>query len=146
MYLSMLGKTVDRARWRCLAYCLMDNHVHLLVETPEANLGFGMQRLHGSYALSLNQRHKRSGHVFQGRYGSTWVKDEPQLWTVVRYVALNPVEAGLGEAVDWRWSSHAAILGGGGPGWVDVDRLLSFFWAGGGGPLARAPGASPCSP
>ena len=64
-YLAMLGRVVVMKGWRCLAYCLMDNHVHLLIETPEPNLGSGMQRLHGLYAQSHNERHGRSGHLFQ---------------------------------------------------------------------------------
>ena len=70
LYLDPARRTVARKRWRCLAYCLMDNHVHLLIETPEANLGAGMQWLHGLYGRSFNDRHGRSGHVFQGRYGA----------------------------------------------------------------------------
>ena len=66
IYLQALGAVVERCRWRLLAFCLMDNHVHLLVETPDANLGTGMQRLHSDYAQQFNQRHGRSGHVFRG--------------------------------------------------------------------------------
>src|SRR5262245_54441616 len=87
LYLRLLGDVTKRMSWRCLSYCLMDNHVHLLIETPEQNLGAGMQRLHGRYARVLNQRRKRSGHVFQGRYGSTRVDTESQLWATVRYIA-----------------------------------------------------------
>ena len=53
--------------WRCLTYCLMGNHIHLLIETPKPNLRDGMQRFHGDYAQRFNRRHKRVGHVFQGR-------------------------------------------------------------------------------
>ena len=74
-YLAMLGDVVVRMRWRCLAYCLMRNHVHLLAETPAANLGAGIQRLHGRYAQKFNERHRRSGHVFQGRYGAVRVDE-----------------------------------------------------------------------
>src|SRR5690242_13743227 len=70
IYLWMLARVVLRQGWRCLAYCLMTNHVHLLLETPEPNLSHGMQQLHGGYALSFNARHGRIGHVFQGRYGA----------------------------------------------------------------------------
>src|SRR5215207_1121344 len=69
-YLFLLGEVVMLRRWLCLAYCLMDNHVHLLIETPEGGLGRGMQTLHGLYAETFNKRHGRSGHLFQGRYGS----------------------------------------------------------------------------
>ena len=137
-YLAMLAHTVTRARWRCLAYCLMDNHVHLLVETPRPNLGYGMQRIHGDYARWLNRRTGSCGHVFQGRYGATRMTVEPQLWITARYIAHNPVEAGLvTTADDWPWGSHAAIVRGDGPLWLDVERLLGYFGGIGGQPLAR---------
>jgi REP element-mobilizing transposase RayT len=137
-YLTMLKNVVVRKRWRCLAYCLMDNHVHLLVETPEGNLGPGMQRLHGIYAQTFNQRHGRSGHVFQGRYGAVRIKDDEHLWTVTGYIALNPVKAGFCDRPEqWRWSSHAAVVDGSVPEWVDVARLLSYFEALGGDPWRR---------
>ncbi len=132
-YLSLLQLTIVWARWRCLAYCLMDNHVHLLVETPDPNLGVGMQRLHGKYAREFNDRHGRSGHVFQGRFGSKRVTDDEQMWTAARYVARNPVEAGLcRDTAEWEWGSHGGVLAGTAPGWLDVDRLMWYF-AGAGG-------------
>jgi REP element-mobilizing transposase RayT len=138
MYLSMLAHTIDRAGWRCLAYCLMDNHVHLLVETPRPNLGYGMQRIHGDYGRWLNRRTGSCGHVFQGRYGAVRMTVDSQLWTTVRYIAHNPLEAGLTEAAaDWPWSSHRAIVSGGGPHWLDTARLLEYFGGVGGQPLAR---------
>src|SRR5687768_12920597 len=73
----------------------MDNHVHLLLETREANLGVGMGRLHGSYAQHFNSRHGTSGHLFQGRYGSARITTDERLWTLAVYIAMNPVVAGL---------------------------------------------------
>ena len=137
-YLRMLRATVRHRRWRLLAYCLMDNHVHLLVETPEANLGQGMQWMHGLYAREFKVRHDRSGHVFQGRYKAVRIKTDEQLWTVAVYLAMNPVKAGLCTRADeWRWSSHAATLAGAGPEWVDVPRLLTHFASAGGGGRRR---------
>ena len=127
-YLAMLGATVLQYAWRCLGYCLMTNHMHLLIETPLPNLGPGMQRLHSLYAQKFNKRHARSGHLFQGRFGSLLVLREEQLWKTVAYIAQNPVAAGLcTRPADWPWSSHRAITLGEGPAAVDVDRLLSFF-------------------
>jgi putative transposase len=128
-YLASLGWVTRWKRWRCLAYCLMPNHVHLLLETPQANLAAGMQYLHGSYASEFNERHGRCGHVFQGRYGSVLMETDEQLWHVAGYIALNPVRAGLcGRPEEWPWSSHAATVGGGGPhAWLDDRRLLSHF-------------------
>jgi putative transposase len=134
-YLVLLEHVVGRKRWMCLAYCLMDNHVHLLLETPQANLAAGMQLLHGLYGESHNRRHGTSGHLFQGRFGAQRVTSDEQLWTTVRYIARNPVEGGACEQPQrWPWSSHAAILGGGPPAWLAVDRLLSYFASFGGDP------------
>ena len=137
-YLRLLAGTVRRHRWRLLAFCLMENHVHLLIETPEANLGAGMQRLHSDYAHQFNLRHGRSGHVFQGRYGAVRVKSDEQLWAVAAYVAMNPVEAGLcDEPEEWCWGSHAAALSGHVPAWLDIEGLFGYFAGAGGDPRER---------
>ena len=128
VYLRMLKEVIVRKRWRCLAYCLMDNHVHLLLETPEANLSSGMQRLQGRYAQAFNARHRRSGHVFQGRYGAVRMGSDGQLCATAAYIARNPVEAGLCEQPqDWRWSSYRSAIRAPAPAWLDADRLLSYF-------------------
>jgi putative transposase len=139
IYLLLLGQAVRRQRWVCLAYCLMGNHVHLLIETPEAGLARGVQRLHGLYADTFNKRHRRSGHLFQGRYGAVRIDSEEQMLVTARYIARNPVEAGLcGDPGSWAWSSHAAVAGArGAPAWLDVDRLLGYFATRGGVPRAR---------
>jgi putative transposase len=139
VYLAMLGRVTRRQRWRCLSYCLMPNHVHLLVETPDANLGAGMQRLHGDYAHTFNERHGRCGHVFQGRFGSIRMVTDEQLWAAAAYVALNPVTAGLCNAPDeWPWSSHGSTIETRRtPAWLDAARLLSYFEGLGGDPLQR---------
>ena len=138
-YLWLLGQVVKQKAWRCLSYCLMDNHMHLLIETPQPNLGEGMQRLHGDFGRGFNRRHSRSGHVFQGRFGSTPVRDDEQLWTVAGYIAANPVEAGLCRSPEaWRWSSHACAVGvAAAPAWLDLARLDERFEGWGGDPRAR---------
>jgi REP-associated tyrosine transposase len=130
VYLAMLRKVVQRHRWSCLAFCLMTNHIHLLVETPDPNLGLGMKRLHGPYAQAFNTRHKKVGHLFQGRYGAERVTSDAQLIATLRYIALNPVEAGLCEdARDWRWSSYALLVEGIAPDWVDGVRVRAYLAA-----------------
>jgi len=132
-YLRILRSTVEDRRWHLLAYCLMANHVHLLVETPRPNLADGMRWLHGTYGGGFNKRHDRSGHLFQGRFGSERVKTDGQLWTVAHYIAMNPVEAGLCHRPDdWPWSSHSMALSGSAPDWVDIPHLLEYFAAAGG--------------
>jgi putative transposase len=134
IYLGLLGCVVGLTGWRCLAYCLMDNHVHLLIETPRPNLGTGMQALHGKYGRRFNDRHDRGGHVFQGRYGARRVTCDAQLWATIRYIALNPVVAGVcADAAQWRWSSSA----GAAPSWLDSERLFEYLGAAGGDPAER---------
>jgi REP-associated tyrosine transposase len=129
-YLAMLRAAVRRYRWTCLSYCLMGNHFHLLLETPEPNLGAGMRHLQGAYAQAFNKRHKMVGHVFQGRYRSERVTSDSQLIATLRYIALNPVEAGLCEDPrDWSWSSYALLVEGIAPDWVDGERVRAYLAA-----------------
>jgi putative transposase len=135
-YITLLGRSVTRRQWRCLSYCLMPNHVHLLIELVEPNLAVGMHQLHGGYARSFNARHGEVGHVFQGRYGAVRITDERQLLTTVGYIAANPAVAGLCAGADrWAWSSHRATVGSGAAGIVDRDRLFACLegWSGGDG-------------
>src|SRR3954470_10220103 len=128
VYLRMLEKAVTAERWRCLAYCLMANHVHLLVETPRANLSNGMHRLHSRYAQAFNARHKRTGHVFQGRYGAVRIESDRQLHAVLAYIARNPVEAALCDRPDeWSWSSFGSVALDSAAAWLDEKKLLSRF-------------------
>ena len=134
-FLKCLGLVVEATDWLCLGFCLMDNHFHLLIETPRPNLAEGMHRLQTAYAKWFNERHGRVGHLFQGRYGSKRMRSEAQLWTTAAYIARNPVEAGLcGDPADWRWSSHRFVLDGHAPKWLAVDRLLWHFGGVGGDP------------
>jgi putative transposase len=128
VYLDLLGYIVREWRWDCLAYCLMTNHVHLLVRTREPNLGEGMQRLHSLYAQGFNQRHGRVGHLFQDRYGSSRLWSEARVRHIARYIAANPVAAGLcADAADWEWGSFGAIASGESPQWLArPDEVLSI--------------------
>ena len=131
----MLAEVAAEMGWRCLAYCLMGNHVHLLIETTEPNLGAGMHRLQMGYAKWFNERHGRSGHLFQGRFGSVRMRSEAQLWATVAYIVKNPLDAGLcDQPEDWPWNGHRYVVRDEPPAWLEVDRLLSFFAAAGGNP------------
>jgi putative transposase len=108
-FLVILKGIIEAYDWRVLAYCLMRNHFHVVVETPLANFGQGMQRLLSTYATHYNRRYDRQGHLFNRPFKSERIKDEQQLAVAIEYVAVNPVRAGLcAEAADWRWSSHGA--------------------------------------
>lgn len=137
-YLGMLGYVVRARGWHCLGYCLMDNHVHLLIETPEPNLGAGMGNLHGLYAQDFNVRRGRSGHLFQGRFGSALMRSDEQLWHTAAYIARNPVASDLCRRPEqWRWSSYRPTVEGDAPDWLAVERLLGYFGRAGGCPRAR---------
>jgi REP element-mobilizing transposase RayT len=111
-FLAILAEVVPRYKWRCHAYCLMENHYHLLVETIEGNLSFGMRHLNGVYTQWFNRRHSRAGHLFQGRFKAILVELDSYLLELSRYVVLNPVRAGIARyAGNYRWSSYRATAG-----------------------------------
>lgn len=111
-FLTMLEVVVERYGWRCHGYCLMGNHYHLLVETPQANISAGMQWLNGAYAQGYNRRYGRRGHLFGARFNSVIVADDRQLAAVSRYIAWNPVRAHLSKTVaEYAWSSYQATAG-----------------------------------
>lgn len=128
-FLDLLGKEIHQQGWLCYAYCLMDNHYHLLIETPEANLVRGMRRLNGVYTQAFNRRRKKSGHVFQGRYKSILVDKDNYLLELCRYIVLNPVRAKMVKAPgEWGWSSYRATVGElSAPKWLAVEDILSLF-------------------
>jgi REP element-mobilizing transposase RayT len=130
-FLKTLAETCQKTGFEIHAYCLMPNHFHLVVETPEANLVAGMAWLLSTYTIRLNHRHKLSGHVFSGRYKALLVEGgNGYLKTVCDYVHLNPVRAGMLRAEDalaaYPWSSLGwyAAAREHRPVWVRVDRLL----------------------
>ena len=128
-YLSIWGSVADDLGWHCLAYCLMENHVHHLVETPEPNLSEGVQLAHGLYGRYFNDKYEHVGHVFQGRFGSTRARTDGVLMYFACYVLLNPVRANLCATPElYPWSSYAATLEpSAGPRWLDIARLLDYF-------------------
>ena len=111
-FLNTLQHVTKRYNWLCHAYCLMDNHYHLLIETPDGNLAVGMRQLNGVYTQLFNRRHHRTGHLFQGRYKAILIQKDTHLLEVCRYIVLNPVRAGMVERPqDWQWSSYHATAG-----------------------------------
>ena len=111
-WLGLLNEVCSRFNWVCHAYCLMTNHYHIVVETIEGNLSKGMRHLNGVYTQKFNRRHKRVGHVFQGRYKAILVEKDSYLLELSRDVVLNPVRAGMvNDAGDWPWSSYQAMIG-----------------------------------
>jgi putative transposase len=112
MFLRRLGSIVRRYELSCLAYCLMGNHYHLIVQTPDARLSAALRDLHGGYSRDFNTTHRRSAHLFRNRFSAQFVDSETHFLTACRYIAHNPVRAGLcGEPADWPWSSYRASAG-----------------------------------
>ncbi len=128
-FLQILTLVCERYNWVCHSYCLMSNHYHLLIETPDANLSQGMRQLNGVYTQKFNRNHNRDGHVFQGRYKAILIQKDSYLLALSRYIVLNPVRAGMVRyAGEWPWSSYRSIAGMVPiPDWLQVDWLLSCF-------------------
>ena len=128
-FMSILGEVVDVNGWRCKSYCLMGSHYHLVVQTPAPNLSRGMHLLNGKYAQRFNRRHQRRGHLFGERFFSVLVKTDSHLLSVLRYVARNPVAAGLCETPrEWRWSSYRGLVGlESALRLLDLDGVLDLF-------------------
>ncbi|MBK9306538.1 MAG: transposase [Nitrospira sp.] len=128
-FLTVLGLVVPRFHLRLHAYCLMNNHFHLVLETPEANLSKAMRHLNGVYTQAFNRRHGRVGHVLQGRFKAIIVDRESYLLELCRYVVLNPVRAKTTRKADtYPWSSYQATAGlANAPPFLTVDWLLSEF-------------------
>lgn len=106
--------TVERYRqelgFELVAWCLMENHVHMLIHDVHDQLDLIMKKIGTSYAFYFNRKYERSGHLFQDRYGSEVVEDDAYLLTVIRYIHRNPEKSGIAKAGDYQWSSYSAYL------------------------------------
>lgn len=137
-FLRRLITICDRRSWRCLAYCLMGNHVHLVIETVAPTLGVGMRDLQSHYVRVFNERHGHRGTALEARYRSRLVTSDEYLAQLLRYVALNPVKAGLvSDPGAWPWSSHGALLVKSVDLCVAVDRVAELLEPWGGAPEHR---------
>lgn len=129
MYYAIFNRVIGRFWWACHSFCLLTTHVHLFLQTQDGSLSSGMQRLNSEYAQSFNRRHGSVGHLFQDRFFSVIVETDSHAMDVVRYIAQNPVEAGLCRSPeDWLWSSHGHALGyRRSPGFLTSSWVLGLF-------------------
>ena len=136
-FLDLLAEGTQRFGFRCHGYCLMPNHVHLVLQAGAIPLSRAMQNLAFRYTRHINARARRVGHLFQGRYKAILVDGDAYLLELVRYVHLNPVRAGLADKPEaWRWSGHRAYIGLAAAPWLTTDWVLGLLAPGEGG--ARA--------
>jgi putative transposase len=111
-FLGLLGETCSRYDWLIQAYCLMDNHYHLLVTTLEPTLSRGGQWLNGQYVRRFNKRHDHLGHAAFRRFHAVLINDDAHVATTARYILRNPVRARLcARPAQWKWSSYATTTG-----------------------------------
>ena len=126
-----LATIVPRTEVRIYAWSLMPNHFHLLMRTGGVRLWTVMRRILTGYAVAFNRRHRRSGHLFQNRYKSILVEEDPYLLELVRYIHLNSLRAKLVEDIDqldrYAWSGHAVLVGNREHRWQDGDYILGQF-------------------
>jgi REP-associated tyrosine transposase len=137
-FLELLWTTIGTYEWSCQSYCLMGTHYHVIVQTPRANLAAGMRMLNGRYAQRYNWRYDRKGHLFGGRFMSVPIENNEHLMAAHRYVARNPVRAGIcALPQNWEWSSYRAVVGLEMPPiFLDVKTALVVFATNGKSPEA----------
>jgi REP element-mobilizing transposase RayT len=129
LFLEVLKDTAKMWNLKVSAYCLMSNHYHLLVQTPDGNLSRCMRHLNGVYTQRYNRKHGLDGQLFRGRYKSVLVEEDHYLLELLRYIHRNPVAAGMVEGLaDYDWSSHQGYLSGKqGWNWLHRDPLIKMF-------------------
>ena len=129
VFLNTLGNVVERFNWLLHSYVLMDDHYHLVVEVPDANLSRGMRQLNGAYTLYFNRRYQQHGSIFQGRFKSILFEKKKYLLPVCRHVVINPSRLSESHSyASWLWSSHRAVGGQvKAPAFLHVADILSRF-------------------
>lgn len=128
-FTELLGHEIAQQRWLCHGFCLLEDHYHLLIETPEPTLARGMARLNMIYSQWFGRRHARRGHLFEGRYHTKIIEKDAWLLALSRHIVLNPVRLNAANRADlWRWSSYRPLAGAANPWpWLHTDWVLSQF-------------------
>jgi putative transposase len=128
-FLQCLDRVVRAYELSCFAYCLMPNHFHLVLQTPDGRLSDAMKALNGRYALRFNRRYSCDAHLFKNRFGAVVQTSDSQFFWTLRYAVRNPVDGGLcSEPGEWPWSSYRASLDEERPPpFLGVEKLWSYF-------------------
>ena len=127
-FLTYLGSAAERYGAVLHAWCLMSNHYHLMIETPDGNLSRIMKHINNSYTNYFNLKRKRAGHLLQGRYKATLVEADTYAAELSRYIHLNPVKARMvSMPEEYKWSSYRFYLEGEGPSWLSTGFVLGYF-------------------
>jgi REP element-mobilizing transposase RayT len=132
MYLQLIAREVREREWKVVTYCLLGNHLHVLVRTPCPNLGSGFKRINEDFARYVNRAHAQTGHVFGARFHNGLVLNDRHAVGCLRYIARNPVAAGIcSNADEWPWSAHQALAGlAPPPDWLNVTAAYEFLGSG----------------
>lgn len=128
-FIGILGDVTREVQWRCVAFCLMETHYHLIVQEGDVPLSRAMRLLNGRYVTEYNRRHGRRGHLFEARYRDWPIDDEAHLLSAIRYVARNPLEVhACARPEEWKWGSYAQLVGTA-EGWsfVSTSWTLALF-------------------
>ena len=128
LFLDLLQETVEIFHINISAFCLMQNHYHLLIQTPEANISRSMRHVDGVYTQRFNKLHGYDGHLFRGRYKSILIDADSYLLEVMRYIHRNPITAGVTKNLNYTWSSHKAYLSEAKKwNWVSREKILNML-------------------
>jgi putative transposase len=128
-FLNLLALVISKYAWICHSFCLMENHYHLILETPCGGLSDGMHMINGAYCVRFNRKYGCSGHVLQGRFHSPVIEHDDYFLELLRYIALNPVKDGFVQhPADWQWSCYKAFAGLEPlPSFLSIERALGAF-------------------
>lgn len=126
-YMKLIAKYKERYKFKVYAYCIMDNHAHLLIESGDVPISKIMQGIQQSFTQYYNKKYNRTGHVFQQRYKAQLCDKERYLWQLIKYIHYNPVEAGFNQGLNYKWSSHRSYIAGRNDNLVEVSFILSML-------------------
>ncbi|NLL29985.1 transposase [Clostridium isatidis] len=130
VYLEYIEEAVEyyEGKFEVYGYCLMDNHVHLLVKTEDMHISYLISRVHSIYAKFFNKKYKYIGHLFQDRYFTELIEDDVQILSTIRYIHLNPVRANMvKKPEDYNWSSYSMTIGLKNEKLINSKRILDYF-------------------